>query len=39
VWGERFNDIRTAGAARESAVKDRIARIVAYLNSIQQRGN
>lgn len=35
VWGDRFNDIRSEGAAREGAVKDRIAKIILYLNSIQ----
>jgi mono/diheme cytochrome c family protein len=35
VWGDRFNDIPAEGAARELAVKDRIDKIIAYLNSIQ----
>lgn len=38
VWGERFDDIkRPEGAARETAVHDRINAIVAYLLSIQLR--
>ena len=36
VWGERFNDIPDEGEARERAVAERIAEIVAYLESIQQ---
>jgi mono/diheme cytochrome c family protein len=36
VWGERFNDIPDEGQARERAVADRIAKIIAYIESIQQ---
>lgn len=35
VWGERFNDIASEGAARERAIRDRIEKIILYLDSIQ----
>lgn len=35
VWGERFDDIKAEGAAREKVVRERINAIVAYLLSIQ----
>ena len=35
VWGERFDDIKAKGAAREKVVRERIAAIVAYLILIQ----
>jgi len=37
VWGERFNDIRAEGVERDRAVKNRLAKIIAYLQSIQDR--
>lgn len=37
VWGERFHDIHAEGGAREAEIGARIAKIVAYLNSIQLR--
>jgi len=36
VWGERFNDIPGEGETRERAVADRIAKIIAYLDSVQR---
>ncbi len=38
VWGERFADIKGEGGPREKAVRARINAIVAYLLSIQVKG-
>jgi mono/diheme cytochrome c family protein len=35
VWGERFDDIKADGVAREKVVHERLAAIVAYLILIQ----
>jgi hypothetical protein len=35
VWGERFHEINAEGSTREAEIHTRIAKIVAYLNSIQ----
>lgn len=37
VWGERFNDMTAEGSQRERAVKDRLAKIIGYLQSIQDQ--
>ena len=40
VWGERFNEVPVEGPAREKMIKDRIEKMLAYLQSIQiQRPN
>lgn len=35
VWGERFKEIYDAKGSKEGEFSDRIAKIVVYLNSIQ----
>jgi mono/diheme cytochrome c family protein len=37
VWGERFSDIQVDGKTGEEVARERIAALIAYLNSIQQR--
>jgi mono/diheme cytochrome c family protein len=37
VWGERFNEIPLEGAPREAEIHSRIAKIIAYLQTIQLR--
>ena len=38
VWGERFDDVQAGGAPRERLVRERINTMVAYLFSIQAKG-
>jgi mono/diheme cytochrome c family protein len=37
VWGERFSDVQVDGKTAQEVARERIAALIAYLNSIQER--